>query len=293
MPLSKFPISILPILLFASTVGILSAAIAQDHQLIEVEGDVSFRRRFWLRFQQANVGVTLHLRDRLWIREGSATLQCANGSQLPVPVGPSSVVNHCGSGAVNPYGLRGSPIVDNLDVLPGGSDPQIPYIISPRRTWIFTTQPVLRWNPVPGATRYTAKILGPGVNWSTEVSTTQVTYPGEPPLKPGETYLLLVETDNGRSSQETLVDFGEYLRRDLAILYEEGNLAGLGFSLFPESYTLALQETVGRLANQELSEEAGALTLANVYTRYELFNSAIETLEVLVEAGNQTTAVFT
>jgi hypothetical protein len=62
-------------------------------------------------------------------------------------------------------------------------NPLIPYIISPRCTLVLNPLPMLRWNGVPGASRYTVSLIGDeDVLWETDVSETEVVYSGEPAL---------------------------------------------------------------------------------------------------------------
>ena len=93
----------------------------------------------------------------------------------------------------------------------GDTNALIPYIISPRNTLVLTDKPVLRWNASPGATSYVVSIkTNKGdVIWETQVETTEVVYPGQPPLKPGVNYVMTVIADNERSSEEEEEDISE------------------------------------------------------------------------------------
>jgi tetratricopeptide (TPR) repeat protein len=145
----------------------------------------------------------------------------------------------------------------------------IPYIISPNSTLLLNDKPKLRWQPVPGATSYIVRVSGPKVNWETEVSTTQVVYPGEPPLQPVEQgYLLTVEADNGESP------------------------ARATFGLLDENQAQSVQTAADRIASQNLPEDAKALALADLYVGQELIAEALEVLEVSVAKGSQIAAIY-
>jgi tetratricopeptide (TPR) repeat protein len=145
----------------------------------------------------------------------------------------------------------------------------IPYIISPNSTLLLDDKPKLRWQAVPGATSYIVRVSGPGVNWETEVSTTEVVYPGEPPLQPVEQgYLLTVEADNGESP------------------------ARATFGLLDEQQAQRVRTAADRIASQNLPDDAKTLALADLYIGQELIAEAVEVLEASVAKGSQTAAVY-
>lgn len=63
-------------------------------------------------------------------------------------------------------------------------------MITPHRGEILDGKPTIRWNPVAGVSRYTVRVTGSGVYWETQVSGTEVVYPGEPVLQPEEVQAL-------------------------------------------------------------------------------------------------------
>ena len=81
----------------------------------------------------------------------------------------------------------------------------IPYIISPRRTYLLKDRPSFRWNRVEGATHYIVSLLeideAAGTFrklWSQSTPETAIDYPADvPSLTPEAEYLLMVETDTG------------------------------------------------------------------------------------------------
>ncbi|NEQ48389.1 MAG: tetratricopeptide repeat protein [Leptolyngbya sp. SIOISBB] len=159
------------------------------------------------------------------------------------------------------------------DNAPGGSDSAIPYVMSPRRTAVLDAQPLLRWNAVPGVERYTVQVVGLNVNWETEVTGTEVQYAGSP-LTPGLEYRVIVEADDGWSSQ-----------------LDAGAETATFELLYPEDIE-NLQADIVKLAEAELSGEAQALALADIYIHEDLLADAVNILEPLVVSGTNTFEVY-
>jgi hypothetical protein len=91
----------------------------------------------------------------------------------------------------------------NIEHKVGGTNPLIPYIISPRGGFLLDEKPTLRWNPVPDVVSYEVEITkGEDVIWKEKVNVSSVNYFGNRSLVPGEVYSLKVEADNNTSSQE-------------------------------------------------------------------------------------------
>ena len=152
-------------------------ALASDYRLVEAQGPVQVRRRQQRNYQNARQGMGLRLGDRLRTGDQAhARILCAD-LDIIWPM-YSNLTRGVAAGCPNreKFDLRGKIIGKQNDNAPGGDDPNIPYIISPRRTAVLDSQLTLRWNPAPGATRYTVQLIGPNMNWETEVSGTEVTY---------------------------------------------------------------------------------------------------------------------
>lgn len=239
--------------------------------LIVAVGKVQLKREGWADYHLTAFGTSLHRGDQLQLEKGAkAIVLCNNLTTWTVPPGaPSGLVNGCPS-APEPVLIRGK---SRMGATRGGSDPLLPYIIRPRKTVLLNDRPTLRWNAVPGATNYTVRVKGNGVDWEIETDDTETVYPGNPPLQPGTTYILVVEADNGKSSQD------------------EG-VPGLGFRLLDENDVQGIQATVDQLVRLELPDEAEAFALAQLYAGHDLVAEAIEILDVLVESGSQAAAVY-
>lgn len=254
--------------------GSVAPGLANPTALIfisEIKGDVRLKRSQWNGYQKANFGDLLNPSDQLQLSAGaSATVMCNNLSVWVVPAGKVSPVSDaCGSGMsilTRPNSRR---------TVPRALNETIPYIISPRNTVLLTNRPILRWNAVPGATRYKVRVQDAGLtlDWQTETSNTQIEYPGEPPLQPDSYYLLIVETDKGDSSEE-----------------EQGN--DLSFTLLDAQKTESVEREVAQLKQQQLTQDTEGLALAYLYQSYDLKAEAIELLEGLVKRGSETAAVY-
>lgn len=235
-----------------------------------IKGDVMLKRSQWSVYQKANMGDPLNPSDQLKLSGGaSVTVICDNSIVWIVPAVKVSLVSD-GCGSKQPIILR-----PNSSRSPSRAPNEtIPYIISPRNTALLTNRPLLRWNEVPGATRYQVRVQDAGLtlDWQTKTSNTQIEYSGKPPLKLGSNYSLIVETDKGESSEE-----------------EQGN--DLSFTLLDAQKAQSVRTEVAQLKQQQLTQEAEGLALAYLYQSYDLKAEAIELLEGLVKQGSQTAAV--
>lgn len=237
--------------------------------LSEIKGDVKLKRSQWKDYRKADFGVLLNPSDQLELSPGaSARVMCNNSRVWVVPTGQVSLVSE-GCGSRKPRG-RGF----NRPSRTRSAYQIIPYIISPRNTALLNDRPVLRWNAVPGATRYRVRVEDAGLtlDWQTETSNTQIDYSG-PPLQPDSYYLLIVETDTGKSSEE-----------------EQGT--DLGFTVLDAQKAESVRTAVAQLKQQQLTQGAEGLALAYLYQRYDLKAEAIGLLEGLVKQETQTVAVY-
>jgi hypothetical protein len=118
-----------------------------------------------------------------------------------------------------------------------------PQVLSPRKTKLLSSQPLLRWAPVAGATGYKVTVRGGGYNWATIVySSTEITYPAKAPkLQTGIDYKLIVETEH-RSSYEPGFDLGFSILKtedQKRVLQEERQIENLGLPDGPTQFLLA------------------------------------------------------
>ncbi|MEQ8995232.1 MAG: tetratricopeptide repeat protein [Coleofasciculus sp. B1-GNL1-01] len=246
-----------------------TGAIAAQNRV--AEGRVLLKRQGWSSFRTVAAGTPLHHRDQLQaIRGQRAKIVCRGVSSYRVPSAQIYPVSYfCGK--PNTSGVFRDRVLKPAHKL-GGDDPTIPYVITPHRGEILDGKPTIRWNPVAGVSRYTVRVTGSGVYWETQVSGTEVVYPGEPVLQRGKEYLVVVEAD-GTSSQ--LDKGGEYR-----------------FRLVYPDVAQRVQEKIQAIAQSDLSEAAQALAMADVYFEEDLDSEAIAILESLVQSGSQTVQVY-
>ncbi len=240
--------------------------------IIEAKGEVWLKREEWSDYRCITVGTKLYPGDLLQpAPQARVLVQCANGTTIwSVPAGViSGATNGCPPQAVPLPRTRG-----DIAPLRSGISPLIPYIISPRRTKLLNSLPMLRWNAVPGASRYVVSlIVEEDALWQTQVDGTEVVYSGEPPLESGVDYLLMIEADTGASSLED-------------------DSPDLGFSLLDENEATVVRDAVEQLINLDLADETKSFALANLYRVHDLKAEAIATLEALVKQESKTAAIY-
>jgi len=224
--------------------------------LVVVEGKVQLKREQWTEFHPTSFGAMLYRGDQIQPASGAkVVVLCNNLASWNVPAGaPSGLNNGCPQDS-EPVLVRSSGLIGNTR---GGTDPLLPFIISPRATRLIDPNPNLRWNPVPGVNSYTVSIRG--IEWKETVNTSEFTYPGDPPLKSVTEYLLIVEAENGTSSRN------------------EGT-PGLGFSLLSGEEIQQVQADLEKIDSLELAEPAKSFAIAQLYASRELYAEAIQLLE--------------
>jgi hypothetical protein len=247
---------------FSKTVGV--------NVITEINGKVSVEKKQWKKSQPAFIGLTLNLDDKLDLpANASVMVLCSNGQTWTFKAGQHTVSSGCPAGN-SVIRLPNS----NSDTLrPTGKTEEalsrLPYLITPRQTYILTNRPRLQWNTVPGATKYTVKI--DGVNWEMKTSNSEIVYPGEFPLEEGRRYRVTVEADDGSSSLSDRV---------------------VGFNLLDKQTKNSILNVVKSVHQQSLSPEAKDLVLAYLYRGFGLYPDAIERLEDLVNQGSQNAVTY-
>ncbi|MEB3362154.1 MAG: hypothetical protein VKI42_08545 [Synechococcaceae cyanobacterium] len=92
-----------------------------------------------------------------------------------------------------------------VQAIPGRQDASIPYLLEPRATLIRGRDVKVRWNPVAGVRGYQLWLVRARdrrLLWGSPVMQgTSTTLPAQLGLVAGESYRLVVEADNGTSSQ--------------------------------------------------------------------------------------------
>lgn len=231
-------------------------------------------RGTWGEAELLRPGMRLNPEDRLISKgSGTANIICDSGSYLFRKRDLTQVSSFCQS-------QRSSPV----QALPGSQDSAIPYLLEPRATLVRGPEVTVRWNPVAGVHRYQLwlmRLRDRRLLWETQViQATKATLPAQLGLVAGETYRLVVEADNGSSSQ-----------------LEPSN-ANLTFSLLSQAENQQLSKELDQIRSlrspQDLSQnilflEAGALEqrglLAEAISLLERQEGRSQSLEGQLQLG--------
>jgi hypothetical protein len=230
------------------------------HLLVESSGRLTRKRPGWQEALPLSFGAILDRDDLLEVSAGGEGLvACADLSVsalapgyrggLPCPVGEPKMVRE-GSFVLGP---RRSV----------AADPSIPYVLSPRHTYLLSGQPLLRWRASgPDTTTYTVRVWGSGLTWEAEATATEMRYPADAPvLQPGVSYHLSVTDSAGRSSEE------------------EKTALDLSFVLLSTEQAAAVEALVTQVSGLGLSQRAANLLACQIYDGHDLRADAIRLLE--------------
>lgn len=241
--------------------------------LVEVRGSLNYKHPGWKDYLPLSFGTTL---ERGYLLRAKSDAQglvvCADLSLWTVPPDYDGGLD-CPQDT--PILMRG----ESQMVEPRRGATQmgsIPYVLSPRHTFIQTDHPLLRWHPsTTGTVTYAVQVWGGALDWRTEITTTELLYPDNaPPLKPGVPYYLTVVDASDRSSKK------------------EQTALDLSFNLLsPEK-----RETVRSLEEQawglSLDERGTRFLLAEIYASHYLIADAIALLEELAVQEENTPTVY-
>ncbi|WP_017711350.1 tetratricopeptide repeat protein [Prochlorothrix hollandica] len=232
---------------------------AESYRIVEVSGTVQVKRQGQGNAVPVSMGTALSLGDRLLAGQGSwAKILCDNAISIwRINAGEIKGVAYGCPRSVR-IALRSSRSIEGFI---GDVDATVPYALSPRKSAIRAVQPLLRWNPVPGATRYQVTLMGIDNNWSTETSETQVRYSGEIPLEEGLPYVIRVKTDTGVSAQQP---------------------SSLLFWRIDAETEATIAAAEAELDTQDLSPLGNLLARVELYRQFELFSEAIDLLNAWV-----------
>lgn len=273
-----------------TTIAQSQPAVVYSARIDSSTGRIFLKRPDWSNFRPVSVGTELNQGDQIKPDKGvRVKVVCPNLSKPFVPIGvPSGLKTICPvwqaiiSKAPPPAGTL------------GGTNPLIPYLITPRHTLLLNNTPTFRWNAIPKATQYTVTLQTPkGVVWQKQTKNNSLVYPGIPPLQAGTNYSLVIKANTGKTSQD------------------EGT-SNLDFRVLRKSEATAIQSEVTQITKLGLNEQVTALMLANLYSRYTLPQDAIQayglttdtfksynlsadaitTLETLVKIGKQSTIIY-
>ena len=258
-----------------SWLSLSPAALARFARIHSVSGTVYLKKTDWEEYQQVYAGRALRGDDLLKPDPGSRVIvTCPDGKQArkkPTP-GLETSVNFLCPGT--PRGdVRPSFGVSNVW---GGSDPTIPFVLTPRSDFLWSATPTLRWNPVPDAQEYTVTLTTPqGEEWQLTTNQTTFLYPENKPeiRADGTLYELVVAADTGTASTD------------------EG--LGLKFIRTLGADISTVEDEIAQVQAMDLPDDTKTLVLVEeVYPNYNLTTEAINDLLGLIEKCTETAHIY-
>lgn len=232
------------------------------HLLVESKGDLSHKRPGWVEYLPLSFGARLDRDDLLQAApDAEGLIVCADLSLAHVPPDYHS-------GLPCP---RATPVLirdGGLVLGPRRDKPLghlIPYIFSPRHTFVHTPYPLLRWHPSgTGTVTYTVRVWSGTSDWRAQTTTTELRYPEDAQtLEPGVPYYLKVVDSEGHSSAE------------------ERTALDLSFALLPQEQVEAVQKLVTHTQGLGLADRGIRFLEAEIHAAFGLRADAIGLLEEL------------
>ncbi|MGL5940170.1 MAG: tetratricopeptide repeat protein [Waterburya sp.] len=165
-------------------------------------------------------------------------------------------------------------------IKPTEANKSIPYVISPRHTFLDTRKPTIRWNKVLGASSYTVKIVRDSeVVWTKKVEGKEFMSLDKFFLQAEIAYSVIVESDNGQSSEM------------------DSNQSELEFKVLDEQEICNVSNQINQVKEQRLNDEDETLRLVDIYREHGLnakaikileqkTNNSIQSAEIYLELGN-------
>ncbi|MFM9267231.1 hypothetical protein [Tychonema sp. BBK16] len=269
--------------IFIALSAIATTALAASNRvsnglIIHTNGEVQLERQNG-RMVRPTSGTLIYPGDKLrTAQNGQVMLQCADLG-IQAIASNANQLNSCLLAKERSKAECSRDVIkcpDRGDGKVAWNSAPIPYIISPRRTQLLNDQPILRWNPVAGATSYKLSLRENGAkfNWEMAVSGTEFVYPGEPPLKPGANYKLIVVANTGASSEDAV---------------GEGDTE---FSLLDQGEVERVKSEVGAIGQKVPNQNAQQLAISNLYLNTNLIAEAIEILEGLQKTELEATPIY-
>jgi tetratricopeptide (TPR) repeat protein len=261
-----------------ATTALAASNRISNGQIIYTSGEVQLERQDG-RIVRPTIGTRIYPGDKLRTSQnGQLTIQCADLG-IKAIASSENQLNGCLLASKKSKSDCSTDLIkcpDRGDDKITWNSAPIPYIISPRNTKLLNNKPILRWNPVAGATSYKVSLRenGAKLNWEMTVSGTEAVYPGEPELKPSASYKLIVETNTGISSENAV---------------GEGDTE---FSLLDEGEVERVKSEVGAIEKQVPNETAKKLAISSIYLNTSAIAEAIEVLESLPKTGVETPPIY-
>jgi hypothetical protein len=224
-----------------------------------IDGQVSVKEKGWNNFAPVVFGSILHPGDLLRVDPASQakvvcsdlTLHTIQPGTTGIPcAGEREILQMSNGSLINP---TRSWTNDGLS----------PVVLSPRKTKLLSSHPILSWTPIRGASNFRVIVRGPRLYWITQVAAkNEILYPDSAPrLESGVSYKLIVETGDRSSSSEPGPD--------------------LGFSILDSKAAQEVQSAQKQIEGLGLPEGPTQFLIAHLYAANGLNAEAIQRLEVL------------
>jgi len=250
------------------TLLIASPALSQSALIDSATNQVFLKRQTWSDFRPVQAKTEIEEKDQIRVSSGGKVRVACPNHRTPFWASeePITVKRLCGGwkpGALwKLVAGRGNQSAATL----GGTDPTIPYLISPRHTLLLSNTPTFRWNPVSGVTRYGVQVKTANqVIWETTVQQPQTIYSGSP-LVPGTAYTVTVKASNGKISEQDGVN--------------QTRASELGFRVLRRPEADEIAQEVAAIRKSGLTAQVTALALAKFYGDYVLPASTAQAYEL-------------
>ena len=257
--------------------------------ILEATGNVPIKPRGARDYYRVSVGTPL-ARGTIIFPTSTMSVKILCADRRTYWLVPSGVPSGVGNGCP-PLGQRPDATRNTGGICSSPQPASLPFIISPRSTFLLSAKPILRWNPVADATLYIVSVSKKSgeILWQTTATDTELAYNGELPLEPGVQYELTVEAKFGANASRSSAS-----SREETLPPGNGRISGFVFEVLSEQKAAEVKDAIALLQEQELTETAKNLALARVYSdsRYNLRAEAISILEAAISRGIETTASY-
>ena len=237
----------------AAVTATAGAAVDESGIIVALDGQAAVKRAGWREYSPALFGMAVRAGDLLRVAGGGRmTLACADLKLATVEGGPAGL-------SCEPSSQKLTFVYEGVLVNATRGDVPELQVLSPRKTRLLDSHPLLRWSAIPGADRYEVSVQG--ADWSSTVGPqTEMVYPTDAPaLAPGKTYKLVVTAGDLTSEDETM--------------------PGLGFSVLADDEATLVRSAEQRIRALGLDDAATRLLIANLYASHQLYAEAIQQLE--------------
>lgn len=235
-----------------------------DIYLLDIKGDVSLKRNGWKNFSKIEGFSAVRAGDLVRMEKNSSlTIVCEDFTKTVKQVSSSifGVSNYCDASSASAQ-IDPTSEVDPELLRARGSQAKIPYIISPRATYVRDYNFNISWNGIGDDISYDVDVFD--INnekiWSdNNLHNNSVAFDGEKLLSPGTSYSIVVSASNNKSSLDE-------------------DLPGLQFKTLSLQMIKEIKEYEDTISRLDISNLGRKYLLVVIYERYGLNYEAINVL---------------